>query len=937
MLLVLLSIPLVFALTTDQFIQQHNLQQSVFPSTHASLIPSNAKGAVQMRPIQYGDFFQYSLTSDFVWSDAYLLDDNFGVVQSFSLQGNKIPMTSWIQKTAHTQIADTNKLKQEDYHFLYYACNIRPLNLAVWTTLGPFDCKWELNTFSLKQGGMVAQPITTKTNYGLSNPNNLGPKSNSNIPCVTPNDGDKIDQDTTLCPGTYYFKTGLQIIKGGITLDCNGAILDGDDNGKKSLKSIWTKTSGSYSWGGSYCDQPDMFEKVIIKNCYLKNYENAITACLTKSNLENNKLEKNLNGMTVKNVITIQQSQGQTWYNWQLNEQNNYKNNIFTKNDRGLTSEYSSSDLYENNLFSGNNVGLNSDTSESTINNNKFDDNTQVGFDDCCWKNFVENNDFINNGASYRVGGSSGNSDSGLFIGGSAQVISQNHFSDNSRGIVVAGYGSGHNINDNIIENSKGAGIVYHSTQPFGSKPSLIKNNLIQNNPYGAYLEDRSGSITPQRITVTNNDFVDNKVQVYSDFVNLIDKNYYSDYSPTCRNINPADNYCDIQRPVDGGATQDLKPLAVTALSLAKPSGQQPKGCVTPTNGMQINQTTELCPGYYNQMDKGLEITNDGVVLDCKGATLNGLIKQTSQQGKITYIVGNWGVHWYGLNNVEIKNCNLEFYGVGISAGSSDGNLIHDNDITMTGNGIYSQGLSTEINNNRITSSFTGIGLENSKDHQIHENFLMLNTIGIWLYSSPSNVIFDNTILYSQYSAPVTTDSYPGYNTDGIAILLQKNSNSNEVNENLMDHNKIGVWVSNSNENSVYYNQIRNNVGTGKPHLDGIGIYVEADGQDVEHNVFTYNTIENSAQAGVAVYSYSGGGTPQFNEFNHNNFVKNSIHAVDPFDDNEWDDGNLGNYWDDHQGIICDDSDRDGICNNPRKIDPLPAVNQDNYPSVNPI
>lgn len=935
LLFVLLSIPLVFALTTDQFIQQHNLQQSVFPSTHAILIPSNAKGAVQMRPIQYGDFFQYSLNSDFIWGDAHLLDDNFNVVQSFNLQGSKIPMTTWLQKTASTQIADTNKLKQEDYHFLYYACNIRPLNIALWTTLGPFDCKWELHSFSLKPGGMVVPRSTTKGNYGLSNPNNLGPKSNPNIPCVTPNDGDKIDKDTTLCPGTYNFVLGLKIIKEGITLDCNGAILDGDDNGKKSLKGIWTEITGSFSWGQNYCEPTDLLEGVTIKNCNLKNYEKAITTCLTKSNFDNNKLEKNYYGIVNENSLTVQTQQGQTWYNWNSNEQNNYRNNIFTKNDRGLTSIYSNSDSYENNLFSENNDGLYTDTSESTINNNKLDDNTQKGFDDCCWKNFVENNDFTNNGASYRV--SSGNSDSGLFISGSAQVISQNHFSDNSKGIIVSGYGSSHNINNNIIENSKGAGIVYSPTQPFGSKPTLIKNNLIQNNPYGAYFEDKSYSITPQRITLSYNDFIDNKVQVYSDFVNLIDKNYYGDYSPTCKNINPADNYCDVPRPVDGGATQDLKPLAVTSSSLLNPTGSQPKNCVVPTNGMQIDQDTELCPGYYNQMDKGLEITNDGVVLDCKGATLNGLIKQVNQQGKTTYVVGNFGVHWYGLSNIEVKNCNLEFYGMGISAGSSDSNLIHDNDITMTGSGIYSNGLSTEINNNRITSSFTGIGLENSKDHQIHENFLMLNTVGIWLFSSSSNVIFDNTILYSQYAAPITTDTYPGYNNNGIAIFLEKNSNNNEVNENLMDHNKIGVWVSNSNENSVYYNKIQNNIGTGKPHLDGIGIYVEADGQDVEHNTFTYNTIENSAQAGVAVNSYSGGGTPQFNEFNHNNFVKNSIHAVDPFDDNEWDDGSLGNYWDDHQGTKCNDSDNDGICNNPRDIDPLPAVNQDNYPSVNPI
>jgi nitrous oxidase accessory protein NosD len=62
-----------------------------------------------------------------------------------------------------------------------------------------------------------------------------------------------------------------------------------------------------------------------------------------------------------------------------------------------------------------------------------------------------------------------------------------------------------------------------------------------------------------------------------------------------------------------------------------------------------------------------------------------------------------------------------------------------------------------------------------------------------------------------------------------------------------------------------------------------------------------------------------------------NTFKNNSVwHGYDLFH-NKWDNGSVGNFWDDYIG---NDIDKDGIGNSPYNI--TGGVSQDNYPMMNP-
>ncbi len=933
-LAVLLSASIVLGLTTTQFIQKHSLTNILFPSTHVELnIYDSSKLPINRDP-ELGDYLEFKIKSVFTWGDTYLLDDNYAILGKYPLIGTKYYGSNWFSNNSRTDLIDTKNLNVQDYHFFTYTCNLKPFNL--WATLGPWDCKWEVKSLSLKTPTPKPPILPVPTgNYGLNDPNNLGPKHDPNLPCITPNDGDKIDKDTVLCKGIYNFKKGLEIVKNDITLDCNDATLDGDDNGKRSEKGIWIEMAGNYPWGGKFYTDKDLKEKLIIKNCNIKNYGSGIAASLDKSFLLNNNFEDNTNGIDVwdsNKIITPPTGQTGLWLANVDQGDNTAKNNIFKNNNYiGLGIYNSENNLLENNLFENNYIGAHPGNGWGIVKNNLFKKNRNSAVR-ALGRALVEQNEFLGNGELTKI---TENIYDNAAVFAHESMIINNHFRENSRAITSTH--PGNLVRNNLIEDSTVGGIVYESTYPGAYKPTRITNNEIKNNPYGVYAFTTITSPTPQRISVEKNDFIDNKVQVFVDYANLVDQNYYSDYSPTCTNNNPQDDYCDMPRDVDGGVTKDFKPLAVLASSLKNKQGS--KGCVIPTDGMEINESTTFCPGIY-KLKKGVEIKKENIELDCDGATLNGLIRQINQQGKVQYIVGISGIKWNGINDITVKNCNLEFYGYGILSDNSMNNKIHDNSLSVTGVGVQLSGNAfTEVHNNRMLSNSNGAQIYSGNANIIRENFMFYNTIGVYVGRSTNNNIHDNEIYYSRFTAPITSDTAPQHSIDGIAVVLTQESENNKVTSNLMDHNKIGVYVEDSNNNLVSENTIQYGVGSGSYNPDGLGVYLITYKGRVTENQFIHNTIQHNDKTGVLVEDYTGGGIIEQNKFWHNNFINNGGHEIDEYD-NQWDDGSLGNYWDDHYGTNCNDSDNDGICNNPRPINSgggLQSNKNDEYPSTNVI
>jgi parallel beta-helix repeat protein len=194
--------------------------------------------------------------------------------------------------------------------------------------------------------------------------------------------------------------------------------------------------------------------------------------------------------------------------------------------------------------------------------------------------------------------------------------------------------------------------------------------------------------------------------------------------------------------------------------------------------------------------------------------------------------------------------------------------------------------------------------------------------LGIWLEQSTNNTVEGNTI----------------YESSNTGIALRTHSNNNTVNQNTIDHSAIavnlhswsdqnivsnniitagrysGIYLTNSSSNSVFGNQIRDN-------LYSVPALCLTDNSTL--NSFYENTVKNNSLGARIQYSSN-------NIFRHNSFMNNSKQVEILSSTNIWDNGSEGNYWSDYNGT---DANHDGIGDTPYIMD---TNNTDHYPLMNP-
>jgi len=263
------------------------------------------------------------------------------------------------------------------------------------------------------------------------------------------------------------------------------------------------------------------------------------------------------------------------------------------------------------------------------------------------------------------------------------------------------------------------------------------------------------------------------------------------------------------------------------------------------------------------------------------------------------------GIEFFGVDNSSILDSsisNTTLYGIGIisSIGSDTinniikGDRLHSagiymensidcsvvsNDIRYTERGIDIRGSSnTEVSNNNIDSCrLSGIYIEQANKTRISENIIIGSRNNIYIYGSQNNIIIKNRV--------------ENAGVNGLYIYMSPYIN---ITHNVLTMNKYrGASISFSGNLTIIKNNITYN---GAPWTTSCGI-----------------AIRNSEDARIYL----------------NNFIGNSKHVT--ANSGKFDDGFIGNYWDDYVDV---DSDSDGIWDNPYNV--YKDI-YDNYSLVNPV
>ena len=262
----------------------------------------------------------------------------------------------------------------------------------------------------------------------------------------------------------------------------------------------------------------------------------------------------------------------------------------------------------------------------------------------------------------------------------------------------------------------------------------------------------------------------------------------------------------------------ERKKIKLTIEQKPLSKGPQPLSshCVdlTGLNEYVVTANTVICPGYYEMNDTDIDgaiiFNTNNVQLDCDEAIING-----SGSG--------FGIYANGSSGIQVLNCNIRNYREGIYFDTVTNALISNSNLS---NHIREGVLLLDSNTNTVSNN----NISNNAYHSVLD------------ITGNGNKILSNLMTYDTLWAMYTAVSSANANISGNNIT---NSDS-------------GVWLGESTNSVVENNLIQANT------LEGI--IIEDDGG----HAIKGNTILNSGQNGIQIFSNSNSNTIQ------NNTVRNS-------------------------------------------------------------
>jgi len=333
--------------------------------------------------------------------------------------------------------------------------------------------------------------------------------------------------------------------------------------------------------------------------------------------------------------------------------------------------------------------------------------------------------------------------------------------------------------------------------------------------------------------------------------------------------------------------------------------------------------------GNYNTISGNIIRDNKKYGINLYDSNHNTIINNTFESGDGIYITcmwedpyESWGTHHITDNTANGKP--IYYYknenGVAVPSDASQvilanchNCIVQDLSISDMEVGILVGGYSygNHIHDNSITDAGCGIELEYEASYNnISENIIINSGRGIFLCDTEGNTIYGNTIEENNIGIYATPSQLPLSRGNRYPTLLS----DNDICRNTIKNNNMGIYISHGWNNNVFENNITNN---------GYGIYMEGSyGWGGNNNIYRNNIMNN--KNGIYITCLMAGMSN--NKIYHNNFIGNSDHANDFTDNNKWDNGSVGNYWDDYEGI---DEDEDGIGDTPYHIN---SLDKDRFP-----
>jgi len=436
---------------------------------------------------------------------------------------------------------------------------------------------------------------------------------------------------------------------------------------------------------------------------------------------------------------------------------------------------------------------------------------------------------------------------------------------------------------------------------------SIIYNNrIIDNNYYGIHINYKGWA------TIHNNTITDNIDGVYLDETccgNIINDNYFNrhSHSAICAD-NSWQNY--ILRNYIGNSSYGVI-IDNSHTTTVRDNDIQDSICY----GVIIEWNSyhnDVSYNYFSNNKEGIVILSSNDCLIENNDLINNdnrgiYIGDNSYSNTIknnNFSNNQWGMTMYSIydnnvfNNIFLDNINHGIYigqnsysnsitwnefsnnGWGMTMNSVHDNYLQSNNFNNNENqGIYigSNSYLNNLNNNDFTYNDMGIYFGgDSYNNNIQDNDINCNFWGVYLDSVHDNTLIHNDFLYN----------------DVTAIIIREGSSSNLVQNNDISFNgQDGISLYNANNNNFINNIITNN--------DNVGLSPGSD---------TYN-----------------------NQIYHNTFKENNLNAIN-YGNNQWDNGNSGNYWDDYTGK---DYEGDDIGDTPYTIHWV-GNDVDHYPLMTP-